>query len=42
MHSSPNICQVIKSRRMRWGEACSLYGERTGEERCTEDLVSKH
>jgi len=26
LHSSPNIVQVIKSRRMRWAEACGKYG----------------
>ena len=31
VYSSPNIVRVIKSRRMRWGGACSAYG---GEERC--------
>jgi hypothetical protein len=30
LYSSPNISQVIKSRRMVWG-ACSKYG---GAERC--------
>ena len=29
LYSSPNIVQVIKSRRMRWGVACGAYG---GEE----------
>jgi hypothetical protein len=26
LYSSPNIIQVIKSRRMRWEAACSKYG----------------
>jgi hypothetical protein len=30
LYSSPNIVRVIKSRRIRWGGACSAYG---GEKR---------
>jgi hypothetical protein len=30
LYCSPNIVRVIKSRRMRWAAACSMYG---GEER---------
>ena len=26
LYCSPNIVQVIKSRRMRWAEACGKYG----------------
>ena len=26
LYSSPNIVWVIKSRRMRWAGACSVYG----------------
>jgi hypothetical protein len=33
LYSSPNIVQVMKSRRMRWGGACSAYGVRV--EVCT-------
>jgi hypothetical protein len=32
LYRSPNI-QVIKSRRMRWEGACSMYGERRGSYR---------
>jgi hypothetical protein len=32
LYYSPNIFQVIRSRRMRWKGTCSTYG---GEERCT-------
>jgi hypothetical protein len=30
LYSSPNIARLMKSRRMRWGGACSTYG---GDER---------
>jgi hypothetical protein len=34
LYSSPNIMRVIKSRKMRWGMACSADGE--GERRVQE------
>jgi len=34
LHSSPNIVQVIKSRRMRW----VVHVARGGEERCIQDF----
>jgi hypothetical protein len=27
LHSSPSIIRMIKSRRMRWGRACTTNGE---------------
>jgi hypothetical protein len=38
LYSSTNIVQVIKSRRMRMGWACSVYG---GEERNIKVFVGK-
>jgi hypothetical protein len=38
LYSSPNIIQVIKSRRMRWGGACNMYG---GWERCIQDFLGR-
>jgi hypothetical protein len=35
LYSLTNIVRVIKSRRMRWGGACSTYG---GRERCVQDF----
>jgi hypothetical protein len=35
LNSSSNIIRVIKSRRMRLGEACSTY---MGEERCIQSF----
>ena len=35
LHSSPNIIQVIKSRRMRWAGDRNTYG---GEERCIQSF----
>jgi hypothetical protein len=33
LYSLPNIVRVVKSRRTRWGWACSAYG---GGERCAQ------
>jgi hypothetical protein len=35
LYSLPNIVRVVKSRRMRWGRACGVYG---GGEGCAQGV----
>ena len=39
LYSSPNIIQVIKSRRMKWAGHVALW--RRGEERCVKNFDGK-